>query len=99
MSSILKDRTSQNFVRVEFEKIYKVLADEIKDPAQRISLIETVNTAEDNIIDVRKRRRDEIRKRLNKIDKTYHDNMRRLQQELEEAVQDLREYLMVGLEN
>ncbi|MFH1428643.1 MAG: hypothetical protein ABIH39_02755 [Candidatus Margulisiibacteriota bacterium] len=99
MSSILKDKTSQNFVRVEFEKIYKVLADEIKDPGQRISLIETVNNAEDNIIDVRKRRRDEIRKRLNKIDKTYHDNFRKLQQELEDSVQDLREYLMVGLEN
>jgi len=99
MDNPFKDRTAQNFVRIEFEKVYKVLAEEVKDPTERLTLIEVINRAEDNIIDIRKRRRDEIRKRLNRIDKTYRENMRKLQQELEETVQDLREYLMVGLEN
>ena len=97
--NILKDKTAQNFVRIEFEKVYKVAADVIQDPAQRISLLEAINEAEMNIIDIRKRRRDEIRKRLSKIDKTYRDNLRKLQEELESTVEDLRDYLMVGLEN
>jgi hypothetical protein len=99
LSDMLKDKTAKNFVRVEFEKVYKVLAEEVKDPNQRIALLEAVNEAEVNIIDIRKSRRDQIRKRLDKIDMTYRENMRRMQVELESAVQDLREYLMVGLEN
>lgn len=94
-----KDRTAQNFVRIEFERIYKVLAEEVSDPSQRVALLEIVNKAEGNIIDIRKRRRDEIRKHLSKIDKTYRDNLRKLQQDLEDAVEALGDYLMVGLEN
>jgi hypothetical protein len=99
MGKIIKDKTAQNFVRIEFEKVYKVIAEEVTDPAQRLSLIEAVNKAENNIIDIRKRRRDEIRKRLNNLDKTYSDHFRKIHQDLEESVHDLREYLMVGLEN